>query len=334
MLVGSANDAAAVIATHIGGSESAFVEKMNGFVKSLGCTATVLKNSHGLHDPEQVSTARDLARIISAATGNELFRKYFGTVSYTVPATNLSEQRRLSSTNFLMNDDSVEIYYDSRVTGGRTGIADDGSRCLATTAKSDDLELICIVMGAESVFAENGNTTVYGGFKETTALMDMVFGEYKAVKVLYEGQTLRQSQVLNGDCDVILGSHTAVTAILPVDVKQEELNFKYSDSQQLHEAPIELGQKLSDVEIWYGNMCIAEAELTAMNTVRSTVYSAQQVQSDTDRSGAGVVILLILGGAVVIAVVVVLGLRVYAGIKKAKQNSQAKRYRKDRRRSR
>lgn len=331
MLVGSANDAAAVIAHHISGSESAFVEQMNRFAQELGCTATVLKNPHGLHDEGQVSTARDLSRILSAAIENEAFQKFFGAANYIVPATNLSQERKLSSSNFLINNEKVKIYKDERVTGGRTGIANDGTRCLASSAEASDLSLICVVLGSESVLAEDGNTEVYGSFKETTALYDMVFDAYKSVKVLYEGQAIRQVSVLNGECDVVLGSHSDVTAILPAEVKQEELSFRYSDMEQLPQAPIEEGQRLSDVEIWYGNMCIAQSELTAMNSVHSTAVS-QQLPEDKNAGGGVVgVILGVIALILFLMAVIVFGMRAFAKYKVLKQT---KRYRKDRRRSR
>ena len=115
---------------------------------------------------------------------NEQFKKLFSAVEYTVPATNLSPARELKSKNFLMTADSVEIYYDERVTGGRTGVGNDDKRCMATTAEKDGMELICILMGAESTKAEDGRTLVYGGFKETTALYDAVYESYKIASVI------------------------------------------------------------------------------------------------------------------------------------------------------
>ena len=77
MMTGSANDAAAVIAEHISGTQDAFVQKMNEYAQSLGCTATQFTNVHGLHNEQQYTTVRDLARILSAAVKNEQFCAYF-----------------------------------------------------------------------------------------------------------------------------------------------------------------------------------------------------------------------------------------------------------------
>ena len=65
MLVGSGNDAAAVIAQYLSGSQYAFVNEMNAFAQRIGCTGSNFTNAHGLHDPAQVTTARDTASTIS-----------------------------------------------------------------------------------------------------------------------------------------------------------------------------------------------------------------------------------------------------------------------------
>ena len=67
LLVESANDAAAVIADHVAGSQSAFVAMMNQRAAELGCTGTNFVNPHGLHNENQVTTARDMVKIISVA---------------------------------------------------------------------------------------------------------------------------------------------------------------------------------------------------------------------------------------------------------------------------
>lgn len=307
MMVGSANDAAAVIATHISGSEEAFVEQLNLFAKELGCSSTTLINPHGLHDPQQVSTVRDLSRIVDAATDNETFLTFFGATEYIVPATNLSEARNYNSTNLIMDVDNNN--YDARVSGGRTGIAEDGTRCLATVAKADELELICIVTGAQSTFAENGNTQIFGGFKETTALYDLVFGKYKSVQVLYKGQAISQRSVESGECDVVLGSETAVSAILPDGVTQADLTMRYNDYYESLEAPVESGMVVSRLEIWYGNMCVAETDIVTMNPVRTSEQMAGNLVIEQRKSNAFatvVVIVLCVSAAVALVWIAVI----------------------------
>ncbi len=61
--IASANDAASALAEHLGGDEESFVARMNAKAQELGLTATRFANPHGLPDPAQRSTARDLASL-------------------------------------------------------------------------------------------------------------------------------------------------------------------------------------------------------------------------------------------------------------------------------
>ena len=155
MVVGSANDAAAVIAEHICGNQDEFVSKMNSYAQELGCTGTNFVNVHGLHDDAQVTTARDVVRILDRALLNETFRELFTTKQHIIDATNMSEFRKVKSNNDLMESTS-SLYYDARVIGGRSGVTQDGRRCMAAAAESNGMLLISVVMGTESVYQADG----------------------------------------------------------------------------------------------------------------------------------------------------------------------------------
>ncbi|MGE0283712.1 MAG: D-alanyl-D-alanine carboxypeptidase family protein [Rhizobiaceae bacterium] len=66
MLVKSSNDIAMAIGENVGGSEKAFVERMNAEAQRLGMRDTHYVNPNGLHDVEQYTTARDQALLVSA----------------------------------------------------------------------------------------------------------------------------------------------------------------------------------------------------------------------------------------------------------------------------
>lgn len=63
--IASANDAATAVAEHLDGDEPSFVERMNAEAQRLGLAATRFANPHGLPDPGQWSTARDLATLMA-----------------------------------------------------------------------------------------------------------------------------------------------------------------------------------------------------------------------------------------------------------------------------
>lgn len=302
MMVHSANDAAAVLAEYISGSQSEFVTLMNTRAVELACTGTCYTNPHGLHNDLQVTTARDICRVLQEALKHEAFRSMFGTVSYTVPATNMHDQRNLATNNYLMNTDTVAIHYDGRVTGGRSGVTAEGYRCVASTSESGNMELICIVMGAKSSYVEDSySVSSYGGFPETSKLLDKAYSGYSRKQIIYENQILRQQPVLNGDSDVFAASYEAFSTVLPSDVTFDQLSFRYSDAPGSNQAPIKKGQNLAALQVWYGSMCIAQTDIYAMNDV--PVAYAKSVGPDTGiAAGSGWLWSLIV---ILIAVVLV-----------------------------
>lgn len=331
MMVGSANDAAAVIAEAISGSQEAFVAEMNKYAQELGCTGTQFVNAHGLHDEQQYTTVRDMARILSVAIKNADFNTFFSGVTYNVPATNMSAERELSSGNHLINTDSLQIYYDPRVTGGRTGIADDGTRCLASCAQANGMNLICIVVGSESTFADDGNTLAYGSFKETSALFDAGFTGYRVVQIIHEDQALRQLSVINGTNDVVLAAKDSVYCVLPEAVSVNDLRYQYEDTGSL-QAPLNSGDVISRVQVWYGNACVAQSDVVSKNDV-PMISSAQQTQQD-DKGGAGKVVLTIF--LVIVGIVAALSIILFAVryVRIFMVKTRRKRYSRSRRRSR
>lgn len=330
MLTGSANDAAAVIAEFIGGSLNSFVDLMQQWTLNLGCTGTQFMNAHGLHDENQYTTARDVVRILDAAIDNEDFFTIFSTTNYTVDATNMSEPRELTSSNSLL-DSTSRLYYDSRVLAGRTGVTEDGRRCLAAVSENNGMRLISVVMGAESVYQEDGYTAIsVGGYIETSDLLDAGFDGYKTSQILYANQALKQCAVADGDSEVVLGPLSAVSTVLPEGATSADLTFRYADN--LLTAPVEAGQKVSNVQVWYGGMCIAQTDLYAMNSV--DVKSAEQntdiVQENNDGWSQPLTILIVLLLGVVIAIIL---LRFAAKLKLLAAKYRSKRYRRSRRRS-
>ena len=115
MLYG-ANDAAVALAHHVTGTTStdAFLAMMNNRVKMMGCTNTEFGNISGLYTAQSYSTARDIAKIVREAIKNKDFAEIFGTVEYTIPATDVSEARKLDPQNYMMSEMVIQDFYDQR----------------------------------------------------------------------------------------------------------------------------------------------------------------------------------------------------------------------------
>ncbi len=293
MMVDSANDAAAVIADYISGSQRAFIELMNQYAAELGCSDTNFTNVHGLHDEQQYTTARDIAKILSVAIKNESFKTLFSTVQYTVPATNKYAERKLTTGNYLMTKpDGMDIYFDARVIGGRTGVTEDGSRCLAVYAEENGLQLISIIMGSKSVYEDDGYTVrSFGGFKETSSLLDHGFDGYQYSQILVKDQSIRQISVINGNDYVTLCPEISAATVLPINISSSQLTYRYLDAGEVS-APVKRGDKLSSVQVWYRDICIAQADLYAMNAV-TLAAPLQFYDGSNNGIGAGTVLLTV-----------------------------------------
>ncbi len=150
----SANDAAAVLAEGIGGSEPAFAELMNRKARQLGMQNTFYHNASGLPDPEQHTTARDTAQL-ALALYHDFPReyRYFSTREFNFRGTTI------------YGHDHLLDWYPG-ADGIKTGFIDASGFNLATSALRDGHRLIGVVLGGHSASARD---------REMAALLDQGF---------------------------------------------------------------------------------------------------------------------------------------------------------------
>lgn len=139
MLLPSGNDAAYASAIHLGLTMENFANMMNEKAKEIGCLNTNFVNSYGLDADGHLSTAYDMALIMSYAYDNEIIREIISRPTSTVNYGNTT--KTVTNTNRLLTTNEY-------CTGGKTGYTDNANRCLATTATKDDFSIITIVLGA------------------------------------------------------------------------------------------------------------------------------------------------------------------------------------------
>ena len=153
LLVPSANDAANVLAEHISGSVENFSKLMNEKAKSIGCLETNFVNPSGIHNDNHYSTAYDLSLIAKYGMKNEVFRSIVCKTSCKLPPTDkyTNDDREFNTTNELLKDkkDSEYNFYYEYANGIKTGYTEYANYCIASSAKKNNLELICVILGAE-----------------------------------------------------------------------------------------------------------------------------------------------------------------------------------------
>ena len=278
LMIESANDAAPVIAEYIAGSEALFVDMMNAKANELGCENTHFANTHGLHDDAHYTTARDLAKITMAALHYEKFQEIYSTDRYILPATNLHEERILVTTNYLIGTSITQEYYDVRGIGGKTGFTTPAGRCIMCVAEEQDMQYLCIVLGADSTGADG--STVYGSFLVAGEALDFGFDHFTFVEVLSPLAPVAQLPVAQATQSVVVTPAEPISTMLPTDYEEDQLTTQYQLSSQTGlEAPLESGQVVGVVQKYYGSVCVGQTDLVTVTAVSRNALAAAAMQT-------------------------------------------------------
>ncbi|MDO4321581.1 MAG: serine hydrolase [Lachnospiraceae bacterium] len=137
MIIASGNDAAMMIAEHIGGSVDNFVSMMNEEAARIGATNTHFTNPHGLTDSEHYTTVYDIYLMMNEALKYDVFQDIISRKNY------YAEYSRVDGSPVAVTWESTNHYFtneadapeDVVVYGGKTGTTDDAGACLALLAK-------------------------------------------------------------------------------------------------------------------------------------------------------------------------------------------------------
>ncbi|MDK1488786.1 D-alanyl-D-alanine carboxypeptidase family protein [Sinorhizobium sp. 7-81] len=138
MIVRSANDAAAAVAEALGGSEAGFAQMMNAKARRLGMTRTYFVNASGLPAREQVTTARDMARLAIA-----LMRDFPG------------EYRMFAAQGFTFRGRTVRghnnlMYRYSGMDGIKTGYTNASGYNIVSAVRDGNRRIVGVVLGGRS----------------------------------------------------------------------------------------------------------------------------------------------------------------------------------------
>lgn len=268
LLIPSANEAANILAEAVSGSVPSFVEAMNARAAELGMTNTHFMNPHGLHNDEHYSTAHDIYLMVKEAMKYPLFQKIVSTQSYTIPATNLSPQRKLLNTNALLTANKYPGYTYDPVIGVKTGHTPEAGYCLASAARKNERTLIAVVLGAENITKANGNISRLQ-FSESRRLLRWGFENFKHQTILSKDTPLREVNVKNGKgvSHVIAVPLTSIEAMMPTSFNPELLNKNIALTHESVYAPVKEGQVLGSVTVSYEGKEYGTVDLVASNTV-------------------------------------------------------------------
>ncbi len=242
--VSSANDAAVAVAELVGGSEPAFVERMNARAAELGMSSTTFHNACGLDTEGHLSTARDVA-VMSCQILN--------TCPEVLHYTGIWTDTLRGGATQLVNTNKLLRRYTG-ITGLKTGTTGGAGVCISASAARDGLQLIAVVLGAPSSKDR---------FEAATTLLDYGFGAWQAAPLPAMEDRPLQLQVTGSAEDSVPLDYAALPETLLLPREGAAQLTAELDLPQVLEAPVEQGQAVGSVRICSGETLLGEYEVRA-----------------------------------------------------------------------
>lgn len=264
LLLCSGNDAAIALAEHVGGDIPNFANLMNKKCLDLGLTSSHFVTPHGLDDNNHYTTAYELAIITNYALNNEVFCKFVSTKNYTITISN--HTKTLSNTNELLGN-------LNGVYGVKTGFTNGANRCLVTSVKRGDLDLICIVLGAD---------TKKDRTKDSIELIEYAYNNFELVnikdKIQTEFENWKSCNYNNFNIEKGISNN--------FDLVYDELPFNYIPINSHHinnisiyiycnnyfQAPVDANSILGYITVSVDNKQIIKLNITNTNSIPQKTY--------------------------------------------------------------
>ncbi len=311
MLLESDCDASNILGEAVDGTVEDFVAHMNRRAGELGCQGTHFTNTYGLHNENHYSTAYDLAIIMQAALDYDLFRTVIKTASYTVPATNLSKERFFYNKNGLISNLYYEGYFYDKCIGGKTGTTDDAGRCLVAAAEYGDELLISVVLGSGPMPVPGEEKLKQGQFRESRRLLEYGFNNFQRVTITKDSEpvaTVKVTMSRQAD-EVNLKPQGSITRTLPKSMDLDDIETRITRFADEVEAPVEAGQVMGTMTLFYGDEVYGTLDLVAVTSVERSdlLYKKQQFFDFFQSTG----VKLVLATAGLLASIVLLRLLVF-----------------------
>ncbi|GCD09475.1 D-alanyl-D-alanine carboxypeptidase family protein [Clostridium tagluense] len=243
LMLRSGNDAAIAIAEGVSGSVDEFLKLMNEYALEIGLLNSNFESPHGLDSSNHYSTAYDLAMVTAKAKEIKLFNDIVS--SKDIDAKEYGFNRSYHNINKI-------LYLLPNATGVKTGFTGKAGKCLVTSVKIQNREVIIITLNCTP------------RWKETEKISKYIEKNYEYKKVISKDDTLESLNIKNGASSVQIASKGDI--IIPV--KKDE-NIEIKIKKPLYEiiAPVQLGEKLGRVDIYSNNKLLFTQALVAKNSV-------------------------------------------------------------------
>ena len=255
LIVQSGNDAAVALAEAVAGSEAAFAVLMNREAQRMGLRSTRFANPHGLPNPDNFSTARDLSVLASRLIADfpDLY-KIYSTKTFTYNKITQPNRNRL-------------LWLDPTVDGMKTGHTQGAGYCLIASSKrpngNGERRLISVVLGTESDAVRA---------QESQKLLNWGFLNFDTVKINAKGQAIITPSVWKGSQSTVqLGFNRDVYVTLPRGVSGKLKPVVERPDPLV--APIAQFSQIGSLKILSEGKVISELPLQALEQVnQATIF--------------------------------------------------------------
>ncbi len=302
VLMSSAGDCAYLAALTYGDTVENFVKMMNDKAKELGLKGTHYQNPVGLHDEQNYTTAEDTYKLAVYALKNPTFKKICESSRYTVPATNMSGERTLSTTNFLI--DNTTDYYYVYAKGVKTGYTDEAGRCLVSTASYNGYNYMCVLFGCTV-----SNDRRYE-FIDSRNLYRWAFNNFSFKQVADSKNPVYEMPIeLSSKTDYVsLYVENGFVSVLPDDADESTIIIKPNVKKgQKIDAPVKKGQVIATADIIYAENVIGTVNLVSHENIEKSFFlSAIRSVKNFFTSPYIKVVYVIIGAAVLIFLIMVI----------------------------
>lgn len=236
--VASANDCCVAMAEFTSGSCESFVEKMNSRAKELGMANTHFENCTGLDADSHLTTARDISIMSRELLKHQDIKKYTGIWMDSIR----------DGTFGLTNTNKLIRFYNG-ATGLKTGYTQASRYCISATAQKDGMELIAVIMAADTVDARTN---------DAKALLNYGFANYELftpqapkldnVKII-KGKMEFITPIVNNNISTVVKKGSVKDAVTEIDLCKDV------------GAPVEQGQKLGEVTVKINNEILCKSDI-------------------------------------------------------------------------
>ncbi len=246
----SANDAVVALAEKTYGSKEHFIESMNKKAESLGLKNTHFVNVHGLDEEGHYSSAYDMSVMARELLKHEKILDF--TRVYEEYLTKPD-----GSQIWLVNTNKLVRFYDG-VDGLKTGFTQNAGYCLTATGKKNNLRLISVVMGEESIEKRSS---------DTVKLLNYGFNTFKVNLIKNKSEILGKVNVQKGkkeNVDVVLVNDL----IELLNASDKPSNYKFKILVDKITAPVKKGDVIGKVKVLNDNgILISEVDITVNENV-------------------------------------------------------------------